>query len=144
MYKLSFTERKGAKETCTKVLETMGIKFDSKDLERFDILDLDLTDIAFQFLAVISKNHPEMGFEEKNIHALWAVQGFLHLLTEDMNNGEVYEPAFNPSHLFFNWVRISEQKSTGSPGSSDDKSSDPGGSDDRKGATILGFTGTRH
>lgn len=138
MYKLNFTERKGAKDTCIKVMETMGIKFAAKDLDLFDIVNLDLSDLAFCFLTVISKNHPEMGYEEKHIHALWAVQGFLQLLTDDMNEGEKYVPSFNPSHLFHNWLRISEERNR-TTGSKSDESCDTGRSDDRQSTTILGL-----
>lgn len=135
MYKLNFDERRRAKETCAEVLEAMNIKFSSKDLEQFDIIDLDLTDMSFLFLKVISANHPEISKEEKHINALWAVQGFIQLITDYDSTGEDYEVRIYPSNLFANWLRISEQK--GNRAGTDRESVHSRGSNDWEGASIV-------
>lgn len=86
--RLCLVEREAAKNSCIKVLEKMKLKFELKDIELFNIIDLNLVNLVYRFILVISRNHPEMDYDEKYRRAHEATQEFLELLTENMDEGE--------------------------------------------------------
>jgi hypothetical protein len=120
------------KSLCLKVMESNRTPVLSEEAKSsFDFGECSLDEMIFSFSTALAIDYPEFGQEENGVRALKCITLFndflIKLIQEFEQKGMSHEVRFNPSTLFYNWVRIAEEQS-----GIDGSVVDPGGQDDRR------------
>lgn len=105
------------KSLCLKAMESNGTPILSDEAKSsFYFEECSLDDMVFAFSTALAIDYPEFGQEENGVQALKCItlfNDFLIKLIQDFEQkGVSHEVRFNPSALFYNWVRIAEAQST--------------------------------
>lgn len=132
------------KSLCLKAMESNGTPLLSEEAKSsFDFGKCSLDEMIFSFSTALAIDYPEFGQEENGVRALKCITLFnmflIRLIQDFEQKGVSHEVRFNPSALFYNWVRIAEAQSA-----DECSSSGSGRSDGRRETPIVGDPRRKH